>query len=340
MNASNDDGGRDQAGAIRSFRKSNISIVLTDPRRDDNPIVFANEAFLELTGYAKSSVLGRNCRFLQGDLDNEEERKRIRAALAAEEELTIELQNVRADGTRFLNRLMIAPIIHEGECIQFLGVQTPVDMDEGQIVADRQLKELQHRVKNHLSMIIGLIRQQTRTSGNPHEFSSLARRIESLQLLYEELTNGVDDGTVPMGSYLSRIASTIGHIDGRAGIRLQVEVESISMPVTKATSIGLILSELLTNAFQHAFEGRSSGLIDVKAMRLSNDAFRMTVSDDGVGLPGGTDWPSNESLGGRLLQAFVTSLEASLDIQRVGTGTIVILDVPASPDDQGIHVSP
>ena len=321
-----------ESEAIRSFRHANIAMVLTDPNLEDNPIVYANAAFERVTGYSSSGAVGRNCRFLQGDETNAEARARLRAAIEAREEITVELRNVRADGTPFLNRLLVAPILHDGQCSHFLGLQMEVAEGGGpEDKADRQLRELQHRVKNHLAMIIALIRHQSHESQSPQEFQALARRIESLQLLYEELVNGGDDGDdeVPMGSYLSRIASTIGHLDGRAGIRMQVEIETVTLPLDQATSIGLVLSEMLTNAFQHAFEGRDTGQVEVRVTRLSDQALRLTVSDDGVGLPEGCRWPEGDSLGGRLVRSFLTSMDASLDVRRGGTGTIVTVDVPA-----------
>ena len=251
--------------AIRSFRHANIAMVLTDPNLEDNPIVYANAAFEKVTGYARSAALGRNCRFLQGEETSTEARERLRAAIAAQEEVTVELRNRRADGTPFLNRVLVAPILHEGRCTHFLGLQMEVaENTELGTEADRQLRELQHRVKNHLAMIIALIRRQSEESQSPHDFHALARRIESLQLLYEELVNGEGDELIPMGSYLSRIASAIGHLDGRAGIRMQVDVEAVTLPLSEATAIGLVLSELLTNAFQHAFEGRDAGQVEVR----------------------------------------------------------------------------
>ena len=338
MPKDNDPSALNEEEAIRSFRQANIAMVLTDPNLEDNPIVFVNDAFEQMTGYSRSSATGRNCRFLQGGEENEEARARLRDAIEAREEVTVDLRNVRADGTPFVNRLLVAPIRHEGTCTHFLGLQMAVE-DGGQGLgpqADRQLRELQHRVKNHLAMIIAMIRQQSRQSQSPDEFQALARRIESLQILYDELANdGAGEGEgdpIPMGSYLSRIASAIGHLDGRAGIRLQVDVEAVTLPLDQATSIGLMLSEILTNAFQHAFEGRDTGQVEVRMTRLSDQALRLMVADDGVGLPDGCHWPEGESLGGRLVRSFLATMDASLDVRRGGTGTIITIDVPAEAE--------
>ena len=81
-----------------------------------------------------------------------------------------------------------------------------------------QLAEVQHRVKNHLAMIVSMIRLQARSSEAAEDFTVLARRIEALQLLYQELSEtgvastGRDE--VPLGAYVSRIAAAVGHLDG------------------------------------------------------------------------------------------------------------------------------
>ena len=101
--------------------------VLTDPRLDDNPIVYANRSFYELTGYEEADVLGRNCRFLQGDVADPAAVARMRRAIAAQEPVTVELHNRRADGTTFLNQVHISPVRDaRGEVVRFVGVQVDV----------------------------------------------------------------------------------------------------------------------------------------------------------------------------------------------------------------------
>jgi PAS domain S-box-containing protein len=101
--------------------------ILTDPRLEDDPIVYANQSFLDLTGYPREEVLGRNCRFLQGP-DSEPDRvETMRQALAAEEPVTVELHNHRRDGTPFVNEVHISPVRDAtGQVVRFVGVQVDV----------------------------------------------------------------------------------------------------------------------------------------------------------------------------------------------------------------------
>src|SRR3954462_3548076 len=95
------------AAAIRGTR---MPMVITDPRQDDNPIVFANQAFQKLTGYDVDEIVGHNCRFLQGPETNRGSVAAIAAALRAEEAISIDLLNYRKDGSHFWNALYISPV--------------------------------------------------------------------------------------------------------------------------------------------------------------------------------------------------------------------------------------
>jgi len=94
--------------------KTGLPMILTDPNQDDDPIVFTNRAFLDLTGYGIDEVVGRNCRFLQGPATEPNHVDEIRAALRDNRDLTIEITNHRRDGTPFVNALFIGPVF-DGE---------------------------------------------------------------------------------------------------------------------------------------------------------------------------------------------------------------------------------
>jgi PAS domain S-box-containing protein len=102
-------------------------VVITDPTRADNPIVYANDTFCEMTGYAESEVLGRNCRFLQGPDTDPEPVAEMRAAVDASESTSVVLRNYREDGTEFWNHVSISPITDErGTVTHFVGFQRDI----------------------------------------------------------------------------------------------------------------------------------------------------------------------------------------------------------------------
>lgn len=111
----------------RAVAASSSSIVITDPTQPDNPIIHVNPAFERITGYSAEEVLGRNCRFLQGEDREQTGLDELRAAIRAGRECRVVLCNYRKDGERFFNELHVSPVHDEsGALIGFVGVQNDV----------------------------------------------------------------------------------------------------------------------------------------------------------------------------------------------------------------------
>ncbi len=120
-------------------------ITLSDPDQPDNPIVYANEAFELITGYDQDEILGRNCRFLQGQDRDQPEIDRIREALREQKHVTVTLRNYRKDGTLFYNRFSIRPLLdRQGRLVYYLGIQ--YDVTE-KIQAEEELRQLNAQLK-------------------------------------------------------------------------------------------------------------------------------------------------------------------------------------------------
>ena len=328
-----------EAEAAIGFSRSSVSMVVTNPHIEDNPIVYVNDAFEKMTGYARSAVIGRNCRFLQGQDTNPEDVGRLRQAIEEQKDVSIELLNYRANGEPFVNRLIIAPVKgDDGKARYFVGIQKemlPGDKSSADDL-DIRLRAVQRQVKEHLSMVIGMIRAQTRRTSAPAEFAALSRRIEALQLLYEEIAflgpNRMKT-RVELGTYLSRVANSITHHDGRAGVRVVIAIDTLETGVDAAARLGIILTEILTNAFRHAFTGLDRGLVEVRMSRLAEGGLRLTVGDDGVGIPEGEEWPSTHSMGGRILNGLIEVLDGTLMVGRGAAGTVVTIEVPVGGED-------
>ena len=327
----------DEEEAYAAFSRSSISMVLSNPRLDDNPLVYVNRAFETLTGYAAEMAVGRNCRFLQGEKTEKADVERLGKAVSEGRDISMVIDNHKADGTHFRNAVLITPLRgQESDEIElFLGLQRNLSADEQDDVEriEGLLTEIQHRVKNHLSMIVSLIRLQAKEQSAEGNFEALSRRVESLQLLYEEMTAARkrhNRDVIDLGAYLARVTNTIAYIDGRSGIRVNVDTEPMEASTDKAVKIGLIVSELLTNALQHGFKGRDSGMVELKTQRLSADALRIVVSDDGVGM---TDTDESQGLGTRILNSLVESVEAGLTYSTSDVGTVAVLDIPKRAAD-------
>ena len=116
---------------VKSIQSSQQSFIITDPSLQDNPIVYASDDFLKLTGYSKEEVLGRNCRFLQGTETSASKVEQVRKAIANGEDCSVTMINYTADGTAFWNKLFIAPLRDaQNNIVNFIGVVVKVAAPE------------------------------------------------------------------------------------------------------------------------------------------------------------------------------------------------------------------
>jgi PAS domain S-box-containing protein len=120
-------------------------VTLTDPDIEDAPIVYANKAFEDMCGYPKEEIVGRNCRFLQGDDRNQPEIDRLRVAIKKHEPIEVTLRNYRKDGEMFYNRLDVKPLLDgRGNVVYYLGVQYDIT---DQINAKKEIEDLSQQLK-------------------------------------------------------------------------------------------------------------------------------------------------------------------------------------------------
>jgi PAS domain S-box-containing protein len=121
-------------------------VTLADPDLEDMPIVYANRAFLEMTGYSEEETLGRNCRFLQGTDRDQEARRQLREAIDACQPVEVNLRNYRKNGEMFYNHLAIAPLFDSnGKLLYYLGVQYDVTR---QVKAEEEIKRLSESLES------------------------------------------------------------------------------------------------------------------------------------------------------------------------------------------------
>jgi PAS domain S-box-containing protein len=111
----------------RALAATSCGIVISDARCFDNPIIYCNPAFLEITGYSQEEVIGRNCRFLQGHDTDPIAVEQIRQSIRTGQEVRVVLKNYRKDGTVFWNDLRISPVRDSsGKVTHFIGIQTDI----------------------------------------------------------------------------------------------------------------------------------------------------------------------------------------------------------------------
>ncbi|QDT01998.1 Blue-light photoreceptor [Rubripirellula lacrimiformis] len=135
----------------RALGSSAEGITISDPSQPDNPIIYANEGFERLTGYSRVDVLGKNCRFLQGEDTDPSTVDRLRDAIGNHRPVVVELLNYRKDGTKFWNRLSVTPISDaSGKTTHFIGVQSDITARQEAEAASREANERLQKVSQRM----------------------------------------------------------------------------------------------------------------------------------------------------------------------------------------------
>lgn len=141
----------------QAIENAPVGITISDPDQPDNPLIYVNDAFEELTGYDKEEAIGENCRYLQGEETDPAQVDKIRAALGAEEPVSLDIRNYRKDGTPFWNQLTISPVWDDdGTVVNYVGFQQDATERKER---EQQLKVLgrvlRHNVRNGMNVIQG-----------------------------------------------------------------------------------------------------------------------------------------------------------------------------------------
>jgi two-component sensor histidine kinase/PAS domain-containing protein len=200
------------------------------------------------------------------------------------------------------------------------------------------LKEIHHRVKNNLQMIVSLLNLQAGKADDPKTLDHIdviRRRIYSIALLHEKLYGSSDLSGLRYDEYIRSLVNELPSVDA-AGIpiRISLHLEPVIIDFQSAVPCGLILNEAVTNAIKHAFAGRRDGRIDITLKNGADGAVRLSVSDNGVGLPAGFNPGESDSLGFKIILTLLEQVGGSLRIER-GRGTRLHIRLPAAQPRSG-----
>jgi two-component sensor histidine kinase len=201
------------------------------------------------------------------------------------------------------------------------------------------LKEVHHRVKNNLAVIAGLLGMQADAITDLHANLALAesqRRVLSMALIHEYLYSTERLDRVNFGNYVEELADELAVSYALQADRVEVAIdaEPIELPVHRAIPCGLILNELLSNAFKYGFPNGRRGKILVKFARLESGMLLLSCGDDGVGIPEGFDWQNPKSLGLRIIGILTRQIDGELTLDRSQGGTLLELRFP--PGDHAL----
>ncbi len=197
---------------------------------------------------------------------------------------------------------------------------------------DILFEEIQHRVKNNLAQVHGLLELQETMSRDP-AISDLLKvsksRIRTMSLAHEALYNNKDFSKISLKNYIEHIARVTHHSfrDTSKNTELNYSVEDLHLDMAKAIPLGLMISEILINAHKHAFNGQNEGAIGIFT-EIKNKTLFLTISDNGCGIPEGIDIKKSNSLGMILIESFTEQMNGTLDIESNGNGTTYNFRIP------------
>jgi PAS domain S-box-containing protein len=278
-----------------------FGITIADVRQEDDPLVYANEGFTEITGYPESEILGRNCRFLQGPETADEPVAAMRRAIANEESIQVELRNYRKDGEQFWNQVTLAPLQTEtGEVTHYVGFQQDVSTQkayelelESQRDDLRMLNEMvRHDIRNDLQVAMAAMEVLEAKNGDDESTQEqITTALESIDQAIDLINTARDVADVMLDTGRDYRPINLGTV-----LEDQIHQCRDSFPEATITVTGTIpqvdvrandllesvFRNLLTNAITHNDTDTPEVLVTATT---DGDTVSVTVADNGPGIP-------------------------------------------------------
>ena len=312
---------------------------------DDGIIKFTNSIFDRMFGYDNGKLVGKSVEIVNalinetpGGINTE-----IVKALQEIGEWHGEIENIRKDGTHFWCYANVSLFDYPNYGRLIVSINN--DITEHKLAEEKiavslvekevLLREIHHRVKNNMQVIVSLLRIHSRRIKDKdllHVFDDCRNRINAMSLIHETLCQSADLGRIDFGSYLKKLCENIGYVysTSKKKIIVKVKVCEITLGIDQGLAVGTIVSELVGNAYKHAFTKRKEGEILISMSIENEKQVKLVVGDDGVGLPEEINLRESKSLGLKLTANTVTrDLDGSFEVER-NHGTRFIIRFKAS----------
>ncbi|KJU84501.1 sensory transduction histidine kinase [Candidatus Magnetobacterium bavaricum] len=295
-----------------------------------------NTQLIEMLGYENvSEVIGKTALDFTAPQFHELTANNIAADYARPYESML----IRKDATAFPVEVHGKTMMRDGRKIRITAIQDITERKKAedqikQSLREKEslLREIHHRVKNNLAIVTGLIALQARTiqdAAVKQLFEESKQRVKSMSLVHEKLYQTKDLSSINFAEYIESIVSEIVamyRIDTNT-ITANMNVEDIELDLEAAVPCGLIINELLTNAFKYAFPNNRKGIISIHFIK-ADQTYTLTIKDNGVGLPEGFDYQKSDTLGLQLVTALTGQLDGTLQIKSEdGMETVVMFPV-------------
>jgi PAS domain S-box-containing protein len=335
---------------VEAVRLTRMPMIVTDATLPGNPTIFANQAFLELSGYELDEVTGQEPHFMNGPETDAVTICRYQAAMEEGQDENVEILQSRKDRQPFLAMLFASPlddgqgtVLHH--FLSYLDITRRHEAEQGlrhlteqlearvaarttelqvanedlsRLVQEKQmlLAEVNHRAKNSLSIASALLGLQGRRQRDPQVkalFAETQDRLLAMSRVHDLLSKSQTIQQVSLCTYLHDLCEALRPIAERDDcIRLAVECEeTIFVHAEDAIPLGIIATELITNAVKHAFPPPACGTIAVRARKLADSQIAFSVQDDGAGMAAARDG----SLGYSLVETLTKKLRGVLDVE-------------------------
>jgi len=234
----------------------------------------------------------------QAIMRNISERKRAENILIQHQEV---LEKIVKQRTRQFEKINIALKKENSERINTERLMK-FQLDEKEIL----LKEVHHRVKNNMQVIISLLNLQASTIDDTkiHElYRESQNRIKSMALIHEKLYQSKDLSHVDFSEYVNSLTSYLSHsyLSGGKTIEISTKTQKTPLEYDTVISLGLIINELVSNSMKYAFNGQKHGKIEISLKKEKDNLLHLYVSDNGIGFPEQIDFRNTKSLGLQLV---------------------------------------
>ncbi|MDQ1184713.1 PAS domain-containing protein [Agrobacterium larrymoorei] len=290
-----------------AFKATRMPMIITDPKQHDNPIIFCNKAFNDLTGYSSDELIGRNCRLLQGEKTDRQAVVKIREAINAGTSVSVDILNYRKDGREFWNALFVSPVRDDKEeVIYYFASQldfTRIKDKEAELAEARNLAEeevsrrtkdlrdaldaktmlvheVDHRVKNNLMTMASIVKLQERMTKNETAsatLKSVLNRIEALSTVHRKLFTFDNIARFDVADFAEDLVVNLTSQLKRTDINVTLDLSPVYVSADKASPLSLIVNELVGDAVRRGL-GDGGGDIKVTVKRL-NGHFLIQVAD-------------------------------------------------------------
>lgn len=328
--------GRSEMVHRHLFEQSNDPILLIDVQ---GRLIGVNQKAADMLGYRKDELIGRHFRETIAPSEQPNAEDKFKVLFEGRSIPHYVRMALRRDGSVFpveINVSLVRDTEGQPLFIQSIvrDITDRVKSEEAIRAALREkdllLREIHHRVKNNMQVIVSLLRLQSRQIGDEamkEMFRVSQSRIQSMALIHEKLYQSPDLAGVDFGAYVEVLAAYLRTSSGPAASRVGVDVQvgDVRLDINRAIPCGLIINELVTNALKYAFPQKREGRVRIVMAEEGRGRFSLTVSDNGVGLPREVDLEKPEHLGLQIVKELVRQLDGRLDVDRMGGTTFRIV---------------